>query len=132
MGFRGPIGYHNNELDDRTDTPCGDIYAQGLSKVLLVNRTRFVLSEIRWVIYKSLFGEAAAKSDLARSGFVHTVGKPSSTGSSTTGMLRARPVTESQNLRYQEAQDRSEQDSISFLNRKLCERTERMSEQALR
>jgi hypothetical protein len=47
MGFRGPIGYHNNELDDRTEAHYGDRYAQGLSKALLVNRMRLVLSEIR-------------------------------------------------------------------------------------
>jgi hypothetical protein len=78
VGFRGPNGHHNNELDDRTDTHCDDRYAQGLFNVLLVNRIRFVFSEIPWVIHKSLFGGAAAKSDLARSGFVHTVGKTSS------------------------------------------------------
>jgi hypothetical protein len=77
MGFRGPNGHHNNVLDDRTDAHCDDRYAQGLSNALLVSRTTRVLSEIRWVICKSLFGEAAAKSDLARSGFVRTVGKTS-------------------------------------------------------
>jgi hypothetical protein len=77
MGFRGPNGHHNNVLDDRTDAHCDDRYAQGLSNALLVSRTNRVLSEIRWVICKSLFGEAAAKSDLARSGFVRTVGKTS-------------------------------------------------------
>jgi hypothetical protein len=78
MGFRGPNGHHNNELDDRTVAHCDDRYARGLSNALLVSRTNRVLSEIRWVLCKSLFGEAAAKSDLARSGFVRTVGKTSS------------------------------------------------------
>jgi hypothetical protein len=77
MGFRGPNGYHNHELNDRTYDRCDNRYAQGLSNALLVNRIKLVLSEIRWVIHKSLFGEAAAKSDLARNGFVHTVGKTS-------------------------------------------------------
>jgi hypothetical protein len=77
MGFRGPNGHHNNVLDDRTDAHCEDRYTQGLSNALLVSRTNRVLSEIRWVIHKSLFGGATAKSDLARSGFVHTVGKTS-------------------------------------------------------
>jgi hypothetical protein len=77
VGFRGPNGHHNNELDDRTDAHFNDRYTQGLFNALLVNRIKLVLSEIRWTIRKSLFGEAAAKSDLARSGFVHTVGKSS-------------------------------------------------------
>ena len=78
MGFRGPNGHHNNVLDDRTDAHCDDRYAQGLSNALLVSRTNRILSEIRWVSCKSLSGEAAAISDLARSGFVRTVGKTSS------------------------------------------------------
>jgi hypothetical protein len=75
--FRGPNDHHNNELDDRTDAHCDDRYAQGLFNALLISRINRVLSEIRWIIHKSLFGEAAAKSDCARSGFVHAVGKSS-------------------------------------------------------
>jgi hypothetical protein len=78
VGIRGPNGHHNNVLDDRTDAHCDGRYAQGLFSALLVNRIKLVLSEIRWATCKSPFGEAAAKSDLARSGFVHTVGKTSS------------------------------------------------------
>jgi hypothetical protein len=68
VGFRGPNAHHNNELDDRADAHCGDRYAQRLFNALLVNRINLVLSEIPWIIHKSLFGEAAAKSNLARSG----------------------------------------------------------------
>jgi hypothetical protein len=77
VGLRGPNGHHNNELNDRTDARCDDRYAQGLFNALLVSRINRVLSEIRWIIHKSLFGEAAAKSDCARSGFVHAAGKSS-------------------------------------------------------
>jgi hypothetical protein len=44
---------------------------------LLINRKSLVFNKILTIIHKSLFGEAAAKSDLARSGFVRTVGKTS-------------------------------------------------------
>jgi hypothetical protein len=81
VGFRGPNGHHNNVLDDRTDSHCDGRYAQRLFSALQVDRIELVLSKIRWVTCKSPFGEAAAKSDLARSGFVHTVGKTSRTNS---------------------------------------------------
>jgi hypothetical protein len=68
VGFRGPDGHHNNVRDDRTDAHCDDRYAQGLFNALLVSRTTRVLSKIRWIIHRSIFGEAAAKSDCARSG----------------------------------------------------------------
>jgi hypothetical protein len=54
-----------------------DRHAQGLFNALLVSRKNRVLSEIQWIILKSLFGEAAEKSDCARSEFVYAVGKTS-------------------------------------------------------
>jgi hypothetical protein len=80
MGFRGPNGHHNNELDDRTDAHCDDRYAQELSNALLGSRTNRVLNKILLIIHKSLFGEAAAKSDCARAMDVHEPAKTSSCG----------------------------------------------------
>jgi hypothetical protein len=67
VGFRGPNSHHNNELDDKVNVHLVDRSTQGLSNALLVSRINHVLSEILSTIHKSLFGEAAAKSDCARS-----------------------------------------------------------------
>jgi hypothetical protein len=48
---------------------------QRLPDELTINRECLVLNKTLLIIHKSHFGEAAAKSDYARSGFVHAVGK---------------------------------------------------------
>jgi hypothetical protein len=69
VGFRGPNGHRNNELDDKIDVHRVDRSTQRLSNARLVSQINHVLSEILSIIHniKSLFGEAAAKSDRARS-----------------------------------------------------------------
>jgi hypothetical protein len=56
---------------------CDDRATQGLLEELLTNRKSLIFNKILTIIHKSLFVEAAAKSDLARNGFVHTVEKTS-------------------------------------------------------
>jgi hypothetical protein len=65
---------HKYRLDVRYDGKA----TQRLLDALLINRKSHVLNKKLQIIYKSLFGEAAAKSDCACSGFVHAVGKSSS------------------------------------------------------
>jgi hypothetical protein len=81
VGFRGPNGHRNNELDDKLDVHRIDGSTQGHSNTLLSSRINHVLSEILSIIRKSLFGEAAAKSDCARSESVRAV-RRTSTGTS--------------------------------------------------
>jgi hypothetical protein len=61
----------------RLDDPYDDRATQRLFEELLIDRKSLIFNKILTIIHKSLFGEAAAKSDLARNGFVHTVGKTS-------------------------------------------------------
>jgi hypothetical protein len=65
---------HKYRLDIRYDGRA----TQRLLDALLINRKSHVLNKQLPIIHKSLFGQAAAKSDCARSGFVHAVGKSSS------------------------------------------------------
>jgi hypothetical protein len=60
------------------DIRCDGRATQRLLDALLINRKSLVLNKILPIVHKSPFGEAAAKSDCARSGFVHAVGKTSS------------------------------------------------------
>jgi hypothetical protein len=59
----------------RLDDPYDDRATQRLFEELLIDRKSLIFNKILTIIHKSLSGEAAAKSDLARNGFVHTVGK---------------------------------------------------------
>lgn len=70
VGFWGHDSHHNSELDDKTGIPCDDISTRTLINALLTNRKSNVLNELWCLIHKSLFGEAAAKSDRALSGVV--------------------------------------------------------------
>jgi hypothetical protein len=70
----------------RQEIRYDDRATQRLLVALLIDRKSLVLNEILSIIHKSLFGEAAAKSDLARSGFVHTVGKTSSSSAISSSL----------------------------------------------
>jgi hypothetical protein len=77
VGSRGPNCHRNNELEEKIDVHHIDRSTQGHSNALLARRINHVLSDLLSIIHKSLFGEAAAKSDCAPSESVRAVRRTS-------------------------------------------------------
>lgn len=71
VGFWCHDSHHNSELDDKTDIPCSVTSTQRLLITRISKREFLVLKKLHWIIHKSLFGEAAAKSDWELSGVVN-------------------------------------------------------------